>query len=272
MTMSRRRRDPFPTGEVADGVWAIGPWGYTYTVAYLVDSGPGWTLVDAGWAGDGPRVEAAVAAIIGVEKPHGIVLTHVHPDHEGDARTLAERWGCPVWVSPAELPIALRDFERMRATPMPLDRWVVLPAMQLMGSRRRQRVFAAGTLQSVVREFEPASGVPGMPDWVGVPTPGHTVGHVSLFRPYDRVLLSGDAMVTARIDTITHLVTRRQGLSGPPWYTTWDADVARRSIHQLAQLAPNVVASGHGWPMTGPGTTHAVARFAERTRSQRSCH
>lgn len=132
------RRDSLPVGEIADGVWAIGPWGYTYTVVYLVHPGPGWTLVDAGWPGDGPRIEAAVAAVIGAEKPKGIVLTHVHPDHEGDARALAERWGCPVWVSPAELPIALRDFDAMRATAMPLDRWMVLPAMRLLGSGRRE--------------------------------------------------------------------------------------------------------------------------------------
>lgn len=103
-----------------------------------------------------------------------------------------------------------------------------------------------------------------MPEWVRVPTPGHTAGHLSLFRPHDRVLLSGDAMVTARIDTVTHLVTRRQGLSGPPWYTTWDADAARRSMAQLAGLAPDVVGSGHGRPMTGPGNAGAVADFVER--------
>ena len=39
--MSRRRRDSLPAGEIADGVWAIGPWGYTYTVAFLVNSTPG---------------------------------------------------------------------------------------------------------------------------------------------------------------------------------------------------------------------------------------
>jgi glyoxylase-like metal-dependent hydrolase (beta-lactamase superfamily II) len=156
--VSRRQRGSLPAGEIADGVWAIGPWGYTYTVAYLVDSGPGWTLVDAGWPGDGAGIRAAVGTIIGVEKPKGVLLTHMHPDHEGDARTLAERWGCPVWVSSLELPIALRDFDAMRATAMPLDRWVVLPAMQLMGSKRRQRIFAAGTLEPVVRAFDPVLG------------------------------------------------------------------------------------------------------------------
>lgn len=177
--------------------------------------------------------------------PKGIVLTHVHPDHEGDARSLAERWDCPVWVSPAELPIARRDFDAMRVTAMPLDRWVILPVMRLMGSRRRERIFAAGTLATVARELDPEGEVPGMPDWVSVPTPGHTAGHVSLFRPAGRVLLSGDALVTARIDTARPWCSAGRGCRARR-YTTWDRDASRRSMVRLADLAPDVVAASTG--------------------------
>lgn len=264
--MPRGQSAPLRIAQVAGGVWVVGPWGYTYTAVYLVESGSGWTLLDAGWPGDGDRIEAAVGVVTGGAKPRGILLTHVHPDHEGDARRLAERWRCPVWVGRDELPVALRDFEAMQASAMPLDRWLVLPTMRLMGRKRRELIFSAATLAPVVRGFDPAGGVPGMPDWVGVPSPGHTVGHVSFFRPHDRVLLSGDALVTARIDTMAHLLARRQGLSGPPWYTTWNADAARTSMARLAELAPNVLGSGHGWPMTGPGTAAAVVEFVERLK------
>lgn len=264
--MSSRRSAPLPVAEIADGVWAIGPWGYTYTVVYLVESRSGWALVDAGWRGDGDRIEAALATVTGAERPHGIYLTHDHPDHEGDARALAERWGCPVWVSRPELPIARRDFDAMLATAMPLDRWVILPAMRLVGAGRRRRIFAAATLEPVVRGLDLEGEVPGMQGWRAVPSPGHTLGHVSFFRARGRVLLSGDALVTARIDTVTHLLMRRQGLSGPPWYTTWDAGAARSSMVRLAALAPEVVGGGHGAPMTGPGTAEAVTAFVARRR------
>ena len=263
---SRRGRGPAATSQIADGVWAIGPWGSTRSVVYLVQCEEGWTLVDAGWPGDGPKVEAAVKAILGVQKPRAIVLTHVHPDHEGDARLLARRWGCPVWVSRAELPIALRDFTQMRATAMPLDRWVILPVMRLLGGRRRHRIFAAATLAPVVRAFDPSGGVPDLPGWAAVATPGHTVGHVSFFRPRGGVLLSGDAMLTVRIRSVRDLISRRPGLSAPPWYTSWDDGAVARSIVQLAGLCPRIVGSGHGSPLTGPGTTRAVAEFAERTQ------
>ncbi len=38
--------------------------------------------------------------------------------------------------------------------------------------------------------------LPGLPDWEAVPTPGHTPGHVAFFRRSDRVLITGDALVT----------------------------------------------------------------------------
>jgi hypothetical protein len=53
-----------------------------------------------------------------------------------------------------------------------------------------------------------------------------------------------------------------QGLSAPPWYTTWDRDAARSSIRAIAVLEPAVLAGGHGHPLTGPGTAAAVSELA----------
>jgi glyoxylase-like metal-dependent hydrolase (beta-lactamase superfamily II) len=103
--------------------------------------------------------------------------------------------------------------------------------------------------------------VPHLPDWQCVGTPGHTIGHVSFFRPTDRVLISGDALVTARIDTVINLALRREGLSGPPWYTTWNREACHASMTALGRLRPRVLAGGHGTPMTGPDTPQRVAAF-----------
>ena len=260
---------PLPVSEIAPDLCAIGPWGRTETVVYLVRSGDGWTLVDAGWAGDGPRIQAAVGTLIGTAKPVGILLTHDHPDHEGDALALAQQWDCPVWVSAQELPIALRDFHAMLATAMPLDRWLVLPIMRAMGTGRRTQLFARTTLEPVVKTLDPTGPLPCLPDWVCIPTPGHTAGHVSFFRPHDRVLISGDALATIRIDTIRNLLARQRGLSVPPWYTTWDTQAAEHSVATLAALQPDVVAGGHGRPLKGPATAEAVAAFAAQLTDQR---
>jgi glyoxylase-like metal-dependent hydrolase (beta-lactamase superfamily II) len=251
--------------EIACGVFSIGPWGRTQTNVYAVRSADSWVLVDAGWAGDGQRIQSAVKSVFGPRSaPSAILLTHVHPDHEGDSRALATDWRCPVYVSPQELPIADRDFSAMRDTAMPLDRWLVLPMMRAMGARRRQAIFDSATLAGVVRVFDPSTNVPGLPGWACLPTPGHTVGHVSFFRAADRVLISGDALVTAKIDTVASLLLGRNGLSGPPWYTTWNSIAAHASIQALAALKPQVLAGGHGIPMSGPGTTEAINDFTQR--------
>ena len=88
---------------------------------------------------------------------------------------------------------------------------------------------------------------------------------MSYFRPTDRVLIAGDALVTLKINSWTGLLLQRPGLSGPPWYTTWNRQAARQSIQRLARLNPAVLAGGHGEPMTGAGTAAAIAAFAGLT-------
>jgi len=249
--------------EIALGVFSFGPWGRTQTVVYFVQSASSWVLIDAGWPGDGPMIANAASTVFGADTdPEAILLTHDHPDHEGDALQLAEKWGCPVYLHPDELPIARRDFAAMRATAMPMDRWLVLPLLQAMGRRRREAIFARASLGSVAVGLSPGTPLPHLPDWLCISTPGHTTGHVSFFRPADRVLISGDALVTAKIDTLHNLLLRREGLSGPPWYTTWNREAAHTSIAALARLRPRVVAGGHGTPMTGADTAQLLAAFA----------
>jgi glyoxylase-like metal-dependent hydrolase (beta-lactamase superfamily II) len=134
-----------------------------------------------------------------------------------------------------------------------------VPLLRAMGTRRREAVLGRSSLGAVARAFEPGSGVPGVPGWECIPTPDHTPGHVSYFRPGDRVLISGDALVTVRINSVTGLLMRRPGVSGPPWYTTWNPAAARQSLDRLARLEPAVLAGGHGTPVTGTETAAALA-------------
>jgi glyoxylase-like metal-dependent hydrolase (beta-lactamase superfamily II) len=249
--------------EIAPDVFCLGPSGRTQTNVYLVRSGSSWVLVDAGWAKDASRIGRAAQSLFGVDsRPAAILLTHVHPDHAGSALELARVWGCPVYVHPDELPIARGEFAAMVASAGPLDRWVVLPLLRVMGVRRRAAVLERSSLGAVARAFEPGSAVPGLPGWQCIATPGHTPGHVSFFRPGDRVLISGDALVTVEINTLIGLLTRRAGVSGPPWYTTFSRAAARESIGTLARLEPTVLAGGHGDPMTGTQTASALAVLA----------
>ncbi|WP_432824460.1 MBL fold metallo-hydrolase [Dactylosporangium sp. CA-092794] len=249
--------------EIAADVFCLGPWGRTQTVVYFVRSGSSWVLVDTGWASDAARIKDAAASLTGcAERPSAILLTHCHPDHAGAARELALAWQCPAYLHPREVPIARGDFAAMTALAGPLDRWVVLPLLRAMSRARREAVLARSTLGDVVRALDPEGEVPGLPGWRCVPTPGHTPGHVSFFRSDDRVLITGDALVTLRLNSPTGLLLQRPGLSGPPWYTSWDRHMAAASIRTVADLDPAVLAGGHGIPMTGPQTAQAVRAFA----------
>jgi glyoxylase-like metal-dependent hydrolase (beta-lactamase superfamily II) len=251
--------------EIAPEVYLLGPWGRTQTNAYLVRDGSSWILVDAGWKQDGSRIREAARSLLGPGMaPTAILLTHVHPDHDGSASELAQAWGCPVYVHPAEVPIASGDFAAMMRYAGPLDRWLILPIMRAVGRRRREAILAASSLAGIVQPLQPGGALPGMEAWEWIHTPGHTPGHVAFVRSRDRVVLSGDAILTLKVNAWSGLLRQEQGLSGPPWYTTWDRGAATASIVAIADLEPLVLASGHGLPLQGIGTAAAVHAFAAR--------
>jgi len=277
VTRATDRNTPW---ELARGVFCLGPSGRTQTMVYLVGSEGSWVLVDTGWASDAARIARAAAALFGpTTRPAAIVLTHVHPDHAGSARTLAERWRAPVYVHPAELSIASGDFGAMWAFAGPLDRWLILPLMGAIGRRRREALIARSSLSGVVQALDTNGAVPGLTDWAWVHTPGHTPGHVSLFRATDRIAITGDALVTMRVNSLWGMLFGCPGLSGPPRYTTWDWRQAKEAVAALSRLEPRVIAGGHGMPMAETGTAATLATFARRigawrlqgSRSQLRC-
>ncbi|HVN30873.1 MAG TPA: MBL fold metallo-hydrolase [Thermoanaerobaculaceae bacterium] len=249
--------------EIAPDVHCLGPRGFTQTNVFFVRSGRSWVLVDAGWEKDAAAIEHAATTLFGAEtSPAAILLTHCHPDHSGSALPLARAWKAPVFMRAPEVPLATGDFEALRSGSGPLDVWIILPLLNLMGRKRRDAVLARSSLAGVARVLDADGSVPALPGWRWLATPGHTPGHASFFREADRVLISGDALLTLKVNSPLGLLLHRTGLSGPPWYTTWSARAAAESISALAALRPNVLAPGHGVVLAGPGTADACAAFA----------
>ncbi|MFZ2071504.1 MAG: hypothetical protein WAV32_07930 [Halobacteriota archaeon] len=50
----------------------------------------------------------------------------------------------------------------------------------------------------------------------------------------------------------------KQRVSGPPYISTWNWQAAKKSVATLAKLDPNVLACGHGIPMTGTRTAREL--------------
>ncbi|BFH14613.1 hypothetical protein J6TS7_46980 [Paenibacillus dendritiformis] len=83
--------------------------------------------------------------------------------------------------------------------------------------------------------------VPHLPDWRVIPTPGHTPGHVSLYRESDRTLIAGDAFITVKQESALHVIGQAKEIHGPPAYFTPDWDEAWRSVKRLKSC-------GRSWP------------------------
>jgi glyoxylase-like metal-dependent hydrolase (beta-lactamase superfamily II) len=254
---------PAHAEEIASGVHWLPIRGVN---VYFVRSGGSLVLVDAGYPGSGTVIAEAARGLCGAAvRPASIVLTHGHPDHAGAAVGLAEEWDAPVLVSPREMPFV----DGTSLYPEPLVAWLrrALPARAMRALVRRSR------LGDPVRPFDVEAGVPGLPEWRVVPTPGHTPGHVALFRPTDRTLLCGDAILTIAWSSrlggggpgwLLDLARGTRCLSGPPTIFTCDWRDAAASVAELASLEPWVLATGHGRPICGAEVAPSLHAFATR--------
>ena len=114
-----------------------------------------------------------------------------------------------------------------------------------------------------LRPLPEDGSVPGAPGWGWLHTPGHSPGHVSLWRDSDRALVAGDAVITTRQELAYAIATQAAELHGPPAYFTTEWDEARDSARRLAELEPGLLVTGHGRPMAGPELRTALHRLAD---------
>lgn len=107
--------------------------------------------------------------------------------------------------------------------------------------------------------------LPYLSEWKWIHTPGHSDGHISLFREKDRTLIAGDAFITVKQDSLAKVLVQEREVNGPPRYLTTDWQLAKKSVEKLAALHPRVAVTGHGLPMEGEeleqGLTKLVNEF-----------
>jgi glyoxylase-like metal-dependent hydrolase (beta-lactamase superfamily II) len=222
---------------------------------FAIAGAGGWVLVDGGLAGSAGRIRRWADRHFD-EPPSAIVLTHAHFDHAGALDELLEDWHTPVYAYPRELPYLLGRLEYP-----PPDPSVGGGAMARMAALYPRR---APQVHGRVEPLPDGGAVPGLDDWRWIHTPGHTDGHVSLFREMDRTLIVGDAFCTTKQESFWAVATQRPELHGPPSYFTTDWDQARASVQRLAALRPEFIAPGHGQPMSGSETRRALLELSQR--------
>ena len=145
-----------------------------------------------------------------------VLLTHHHRDHIAGAAATARHFQLPLW--------AHRETLRRLG-----------PALQSC----RQRALDDGN-EIIVDENR---------NLVALHTPGHAPGHLCLFEPTSRTLISGDNVLGAG----TTLIDPRGG----------DMASYLASLQRLTGLGPDRVLPAHG-PVLGEGRAHIEALIAHR--------
>lgn len=204
------------------------------------------TVVDPGmiWADSTAQLEAALRSVgRSVADVDHVLITHGHPDHFGAAGWLADRADASVICGRAEKPKLTGQ----------TDRAGMVDAVERLGipdsMRDTFRLFYEGVRDLIHPIAEDRLVLiddgdtlrAGGRDWQVHVTPGHSVGHVSLYDPETRVLLSGDHLLAC----ITPNPVLEPDLDSP--------DGRRRSLveylaslDRFIRIDPLVVLPGHG--------------------------
>jgi len=200
-------------------------------VYLLKDKGPTWTLLDTGLPGSHTATLAYLAKIkVEPTSIKKILLTHLHRDHTGSLKVLAEKTRARTfahWIEAAY--IALDPKYDGPGTP-PAEPFIVDETLKDGDS-----VDAAGGL-------------------IAYHTPGHTPGHTSFYQAERKLLFSGDLFFGDGEQVI---------LTVPDF--THHTPTAQISARRMGQLSVDSLLTYHGGPILHKGGA-AVRALLQKMR------
>ncbi len=191
----------------------------------LVQEDDGFTLIDTGVSSSPKRIRAALGELgAGPSDLRRVFITHYHDDHTGGLEEIL------AWSGPEEIEVWASDREAEIFTgERPPDLSANPAFRRLTRNLRAPRVKIARRL----REGEPVAG------FRTVPTPGHTLGHVSLLRDEDGLIFTADALGCLPLKI----------RAGVRKIFCTDPELARRSASNLLSESFQTVVFSHGKPL-----------------------
>jgi len=205
--------------------------------AYLVDTGEGLLLFDAG---AGRSVDTMLAALHADGLDPGMIrtlfLTHGHADHSAGAASLRERLGVRVAAGAATAKmVAAGD-----------DEAISLAAAREAGGYPREFTYRACAIDQIFADGETFRL--GDTSVTAVATPGHSHDHFAFLvvQPDRSILIAGDALFHGGRVGVQNI------------YDCSVPDICR-SVRRLADLSYGVFLPGHGPFSLRDGRRHADA-------------
>jgi glyoxylase-like metal-dependent hydrolase (beta-lactamase superfamily II) len=225
---------------VAEGVYSVGQKKGGHVHAYLFEQGGELTLVDTLFDGDGELVLDCIRRI--GRSPRDlkqIALTHAHRSHLGGLAMLKRHSGALVCAHEWEADIIAGQRLAQPVSMRPRGPLSTYPMR--IGLALGRPKHAPCPVDRPLREGDRVGPLRVMH------IPGHTPGHLAFHWEQRSVLAVGDAVATwPRVD------------AGWPGFNLNEGQY-RSSLERLAQIEAEVIAVGHGEPLT--------ERASERVRA-----
>lgn len=220
-----------------------------YVNAYLIEGDKGYLLVDSGWNTEETlhSLQKQLAEIgADIKDIAQILITHIHPDHYGLAGRLKRSSGAVITLHDIEKGFIDSRYVHMDGLLEETAQWLGIngvPLDELADIRN-----ATMGLEHLVVPTEPDATLHGGETistgrftfqvlW----TPGHSEGHICLYEPNKKILISGDHI----LPKITpHIGSHPQSLENT-------LGKYLHSLNDLRQLDAEIILPGHENPFTG---------------------
>ena len=247
---------PGETAPVAPGIAWLRmplPFALTHINLWLIEDDSQWTIVDTGVHMEECRDtwRKTFAGCMQGRPPGRVIVTHLHPDHVGNAGWLCDRFDAPLWMTRDEYLLArVLVADTGRATPEEGDRFYTAAGFEPDQLDFYHKMFGLfGTFVSELPEafhrIRDGDCIDiGAREWEVIVGKGHSPEHACLYSAADKLLISGDQLLPTISSNISVFPTEPDANPLDDWLQSL--------AHMKTRIpADTLVLPAHGRPFRG---------------------